>query len=251
MTDVPIVISATPTAFNADGSLDLAGTRRLFQHVAGSGVDALFVAGTTGEFPALSDGERIWIIASAVSAAGPERVIAHVGAASAYQAANLALEARAMGAQRFAAITPYYLPADPYGVRAYFEVVAAATGDLPLYAYLIPQNSGTRVTPSDLAGLVNDLGRPAPSSAFPARTSSPTCPAGSRPEPSCTPGTTTSSARSWPPAAVAWCPECRPPVRPSSPASPARWPRATATRWHGTRSWSTSPSTPSVPAWRT
>jgi 4-hydroxy-tetrahydrodipicolinate synthase len=156
--DPPLVISATPTPFEADGSLDLDGLRRLFQHLADSDVDGLFVAGTTGEFPALDDDERLAVIRCALTAAGPDRVIAHVGAASAYQAAALARTARAAGVARFAAITPYYLPASPRGVRSYFEAVHAETGDLPLYAYLIPRYSGTEVTSAALATVIDEVG---------------------------------------------------------------------------------------------
>ncbi len=71
------------------------------------------MAGTTGEFPALEDSERLSLIELALAEAGPDRVIAHVGAADARHCARLASAASARGATRLAAITPYYLRRGP------------------------------------------------------------------------------------------------------------------------------------------
>ena len=54
MSPAPVVFSAVPTLFGADGELDTGANRALYKLVAGL-VDGLFVAGTTGEFPALED----------------------------------------------------------------------------------------------------------------------------------------------------------------------------------------------------
>src|ERR1035438_204646 len=102
------VIAAVPTPFDPDGALDLASARRLFASVAGFDVEALMVAGTTGEFPALTIEERQQLFGVALDVAGPDRVMAHVGASSAYEAVALTNAACTAGATRLAAITPYY-----------------------------------------------------------------------------------------------------------------------------------------------
>jgi dihydrodipicolinate synthase/N-acetylneuraminate lyase len=150
----PLVITATPTPFLEDGALDLVSARRLFETLAGTGVDAWFVAGSTGEFPALDDDERLALYRLALEVGGPERVIAHVGAASARQAARLLWAAADAGVRRFAAITPYYLPSDAAGTDAAIAEVRAAAGDLPLYLDLIPRLTGTTVTPAEAAAIV-------------------------------------------------------------------------------------------------
>jgi len=76
---VPVVLSAVPTLFGPDGALDPDANRALYKLVAGL-VDGLFVAGTTGEFPALEDAERLSLFELALAEAGPDRVIAHIGA---------------------------------------------------------------------------------------------------------------------------------------------------------------------------
>ena len=93
----PVVFSAVPTLFGADGELDPDANRALYKLVAGL-VDGLFVAGTTGEFPALEDSERLSLFELALAEAGPDRVIAHVGAPDARHASRLAQAAAALGA---------------------------------------------------------------------------------------------------------------------------------------------------------
>ena len=149
---LPTVIAALPTPFRHTGELDRPAARDLFRAVNGT-VDGLFVAGTTGEFPALDDAERLALIEIALQEAGPDRVIAHVGAASAFQGARLATAAVSLGATRLAAITPYFLPAGRDVVREYFTHLRDAAGDAALYAYLYPDRTNTSVPPEDLAAV--------------------------------------------------------------------------------------------------
>jgi 4-hydroxy-tetrahydrodipicolinate synthase len=142
-----IVYAAVPTLFAADGSVADAANRALYAHVCDI-VDGLFVAGTTGEFPALEDAERLSLVSSALEVAGPDRVIAHIGAASARQAARLAASAVALGVRRVAAITPYYLAATPAELTDhYLRIRDAVPGDIELYGYIFAERTGVRVPP--------------------------------------------------------------------------------------------------------
>jgi len=152
-----VVLSAVPTPFAADGSLDLAGARRLFGFVAGV-VDGLFVTGTTGEFPALDDDERLALVETALSVAGPDRVIAHIGAPDAYRAARLAAAAVSIGATRIAAITPFYLAPSPAEVTSYYLRIREAAPSAGLYAYIFPERTGVTVTPSQFCELADKVG---------------------------------------------------------------------------------------------
>ena len=62
------VITAMVTPFDADGALDLEGAATVASHLAASGSDGLVVAGTTGEGPVLSDGERVELFRAVVGA---------------------------------------------------------------------------------------------------------------------------------------------------------------------------------------
>jgi 4-hydroxy-tetrahydrodipicolinate synthase len=152
----PEILSAVPTPFARDGAVDLAGAHALFTHLAAR-VDGLFVGGTTGEFPAMDASERLRLLETALAAAGPDRVVAHVGDASAYQAAFLARSAHAAGAVRLAAITPYFLSASLDGVLRYYDAVCRAAGEAEVYAYVFPDVAGTDLPPRDI-GLVADVG---------------------------------------------------------------------------------------------
>jgi 4-hydroxy-tetrahydrodipicolinate synthase len=141
-----VVFSAVPTLFSSDGEIDPGANRDLYKLVAGL-LDGLFVAGTTGEFPALDDAERLTLIELALAEAGPDRVIAHIGAPDARHSARLASAAAALGATRLAAITPFYLPVRPDELTAHFGQVRDAVPDVELYAYLFPERTGLRVPP--------------------------------------------------------------------------------------------------------
>ena len=152
-----LVLSAVPTLFSSDGEVDLDANRALYKHVDGL-LDGLLVAGTTGEFPALDDAERLSLIELALAEAGPARVIAHVGAPDARHAARLAKAAAALGATRIAAITPYYLPARPDELTAYFGEVRNAAPGADLYAYIFPERTGLRVSADVFAALASAAG---------------------------------------------------------------------------------------------
>ncbi len=158
MSSAAVVFSAVPTLFSADGELDLAANRALYACVSGQ-LNGLFVAGTTGEFPALDDAERLALFELALAQAGPERVFAHIGAPDARHSARLARQAVALGATRLAAITPYYLSARPDELAAHYSRIHDAAPDAELYAYIFPERTGLRVPPplfaqvADAAGL--------------------------------------------------------------------------------------------------
>jgi 4-hydroxy-tetrahydrodipicolinate synthase len=153
----PVVFSAVPTLFGVTGELDLDASRALYKLVAGL-VDGLFVAGTTGEFPALEDEERLALFELALAEAGPDRVIAHVGAPDARHASRLAQAAAALGARRIAAITPYYLPARPDELATHYRRIRDAAPDPELYAYIFPERTGLHVPPPLFAQLAKAAG---------------------------------------------------------------------------------------------
>ena len=148
------IVTAIPTSFHRDGSLDLEGSRSIFRYVAGSGNEGAFVLGTTGEFPAVDDAEFEALVAAALAELGGSmRVIVHVGQPSAYEAVRRVQIAKRLGATEFAALTPYYLASPEEAVYDYFAAVADAVGDGSLYVYVYPRRSGIQVSPELMARL--------------------------------------------------------------------------------------------------
>ena len=134
------------------------------------------MAGTTGEFPALEDAERLSLFELALAEAGPDRVIAHIGAPDARHASRLAQAAAALGAdahRRDHALLPARpprragrpLPAHPRrrtrsrALRLYFSRTDRAARPPPLFAQVAEAAglAGAKVSGSaaaDLAGYV-------------------------------------------------------------------------------------------------
>ena len=157
MSPAAVVFSAVPTLFGSDGEVDTGANRALYKHLAGL-LDGLFVAGTTGEFPALDEAERLSLIELALAEVGPDRVIAHVGTPDAWHSARLARAASALGATQLAAITPYYLPARPDEVCDHFRRIRDAAAGAELYAYIFPERTGLRVPPPLFAAVASAAG---------------------------------------------------------------------------------------------
>lgn len=153
----PLVIAAIPTAFHLDGSLDLVGTSAVIRHALEGGVDAVFVNGTTGEFPALTREERSSVVKAALDIAGSDQVIAHVGGSSAWEAVRFTRDAVEHGATALAAITPYFLPASDTAVHDYFGAIRGAATNADLYAYLFPDRTAVHVSADETARLVSDF----------------------------------------------------------------------------------------------
>jgi 4-hydroxy-tetrahydrodipicolinate synthase len=151
------VLAATPSLFTATGELDDAANAALFEYLA-TQVDGVFVAGTTGEFPALDRAERLRLAELALAALGPDRVVVHVGAASTRESLALTKAAVDLGARRLAALTPYYLPADPPSVCAHFAAIVEAAGGAAVYGYLFPERSGIDLTPAQYAWVLAESG---------------------------------------------------------------------------------------------
>jgi 4-hydroxy-tetrahydrodipicolinate synthase len=142
-----VIFSAVPTLFGDDGEVDRDANRALYKLVGGL-VDGLFVAGTTGEFPALDDAERLSLFELALDEAGPDRVIAHIGAPDARHSGQLAKAAAALGVTRVAAITPYYLPARPGELITHYCRIRDAAPDPECYAYFFSERTSLPVSPS-------------------------------------------------------------------------------------------------------
>lgn len=148
------ILTAVPTAFHRDGTLDIEGSRAIFRFVADSGNEGAFVLGTTGEFPAVDAGEFAAIVEAALAELKARmRVVVHVGRPSTFEAVRLTRIARELGAVEFAALTPYYLKATDDSIFEYYRAVSDAVGDGRLYVYIYPARSGNPVSPELLVRL--------------------------------------------------------------------------------------------------
>jgi 4-hydroxy-tetrahydrodipicolinate synthase len=144
---------ALVTLFDDRGEIDPGGTADLAARLVEEGVQAVVVAGTTGEAPALSSGERVELIAAVRRRVeGEAPVIAGTGAASARQAVTLTRQARDAGADAFLVLSPPRSD-DP---REYYREVRGAAGDRPVLAYHFPRVSAPGIPVELLSELAVD-----------------------------------------------------------------------------------------------
>lgn len=151
----PLVVAALPTPFDEDEELAVGPAELLATYLIGSGCDAVFVGGTTGEFPALTVDERVRLVAAVANAVGPERVVAHVGAACAREAERLAARAVDVGVYDIAAASPYFLPAGTQRHIEYYARVATAAEGARLWLYVFPERTGNVLEDEVLARVLD------------------------------------------------------------------------------------------------
>jgi 4-hydroxy-tetrahydrodipicolinate synthase len=144
------VLTAAPVPFAEDGSLLMdtyeAMLARVRPHAHG-----VFVNGTTAEFPALDDLERVDLLKASVAVFGADKVVAHIGGPSLRQVLRHAEAAADLGITRLAALTPYYLPCDFAQVHDFYAAVTHAFPEASTFVYLFPERTGIDVSPEELA----------------------------------------------------------------------------------------------------
>jgi 4-hydroxy-tetrahydrodipicolinate synthase len=147
------VLTAIVTPFRDDSSIDFDAFQSLARHLLDNGSDGIVVAGTTGESPTLTDGERGDLLRAAVEAAGGTgTVIAGTGTNSTAHSVHLSEEASDIGVDALLVVTPYYNKPPQRGIVAHFETIARAT-DLPIVVYNIPGRVVINIEPETISEL--------------------------------------------------------------------------------------------------
>jgi 4-hydroxy-tetrahydrodipicolinate synthase len=149
MTETPAprgIIPALVTPFDTDEALDLDALERVVDRVLSAGVHGLFVAGSQGEFWALSADEHREVISSVVkAAAGSVPVFAGASAITTRDAVALARAAESAGADAVTVLPPFFVKPSERELEHHFESIAAAV-DLPLILYNQPQRTGLHLS---------------------------------------------------------------------------------------------------------
>ncbi|ODT66866.1 MAG: hypothetical protein ABS75_25100 [Pelagibacterium sp. SCN 63-23] len=157
----PIILTAIPVAFGADGEVSLEANTAILRKCAQSGVDGAFVIGTTGEFPSLNMDERRALTRLSLDVLKDKRVVVHVGASSLYEVERLIAQARAEGAREVAAITPYFLPSTDDALKHFYGRISEISDGLGVFVYIFTARTGVTVSPelmAELARLPNIIG---------------------------------------------------------------------------------------------
>jgi len=137
--------SASPTPFLADGSLDVVSLGRVVEQHLRLGVTGLFLAGTCGEGPLMTNGQRVELVCHAKRLAGPRlHIAAQVSDTSAARVCDNISRVQDAGADSVV-VAPPWIPGfcKRDFVRRYFlEAIASAQVPVGIYILKTPADSG-------------------------------------------------------------------------------------------------------------
>ncbi len=146
---VPIVTPLTPQE-----SVDVTSLRRLVNYLIDNGIHGIWAAGTTGEFGALSNDQRLLAIETVVDEArGRIPVVANISAAGTRAVIEIASALQQSGVDGIAATPPYYY--DQQELLAHYRSVHEASS-IPLWVYNIPSTVKLTVEAETIARLAGE-----------------------------------------------------------------------------------------------
>ena len=145
--------TALITPFDKSGHIDYGRFAELIEFQIEAGINALVVAGTTGEASTFGDDEHRDAISFVVKqTAGRVPVVAGAGSNDTAYAIGLVEHACDAGADAVLLVTPYYNKTTQNGlVRMYTEIADASTA--PVILYNVPSRTGMNIEPETYLAL--------------------------------------------------------------------------------------------------
>ena len=138
------VCTALITPFE-NGDINFPMLEKLLQRQICAGVDAIVLAGTTGEAPTLSDQEKMELFRFSKDYVGKTcKIIAGTGTNSTAHTIALSRAAEACGADALLVVTPYYNKATPDGLYKHYLSVAMSV-NIPVIIYNVPSRTGVDI----------------------------------------------------------------------------------------------------------
>ncbi len=139
-----------------DGRIDFTSFGALIDEQIENGIDALVVAGTTGEASCLTDGEKLSLFEFAISRAkGKVPIIAGTGCSDSERTAAMCQAACEIGCDALLIVTPYYNRATPNGLYEHYRLCAKRSSK-PIIAYNVPARTGVNIPVDVLKKLSNE-----------------------------------------------------------------------------------------------
>ncbi len=152
------VFVALVTPMKANGDIDFRNLGKQVDAMVAAGIHGLIPLGSTGEFYAMTAGERRAVIQATIEAAdGRLPVVAGANASSTRDVIAFSREAEQLGCDGVMLAAPYYSLPTPEELFAHFSAVNAAIG-IPIMLYNYPGRTGVDMSPEfigRLAGLSN------------------------------------------------------------------------------------------------
>lgn len=153
-------IPAIVTPFKKNGDLDLPALEKLVDYQLKGGVDAIVVAGSTGEAATLNDEEYVTVLKTVVKKVSANKrrvpVIAGAGSNDTKKAIHFSLLAKSAGADALLHVTPYYNKPTPNGLVQHYKEIAKAV-DMPIIIYNVPGRTGSNVSPQIIVRIAREV----------------------------------------------------------------------------------------------
>lgn len=145
------VVPAMATPFTTDYRVDEPRVRALVDDYISAGVHGLSVAGSQGEFFALSQDEHVRLLEASMKAIdGRVPLYAGTGAVTTRDAIRVTQAAEAMGADLALVITPYFAQPSQDELVEHYTAVARSVR-IPVMLYNNPPRTSVNVLPTTLA----------------------------------------------------------------------------------------------------
>ena len=128
-----------------DGAVNYPLLEQLLRRQVEAGIEAVVIAGTTGESPTLTDDEKLELFSRAKEYVGGAcKIIAGTGSNSTVHTISLSMAAEKCGVDGLLVVTPYYNKATPEGLFAHFASVAHSVS-IPIILYNVPSRTGVDI----------------------------------------------------------------------------------------------------------
>ena len=144
----PIFLGAATALITpfSGGSIDFNALGELIEYQLKNSIDALVVAGTTGEASTLNEEEYKSLVRFSVEKiSGRVPVIVGTGSNDTAKAQKLTKIATELGADACLTVTPYYNKATPRGLVESYKAIASCT-DLPIILYNVPTRTCVNIS---------------------------------------------------------------------------------------------------------
>ncbi|NMP22271.1 dihydrodipicolinate synthase family protein [Sulfobacillus harzensis] len=160
MRDLSGIICPMLTPTTKEGEIAVEGVTQLVRYILDSGCQGVMIAGTTGEFPYLSDDQWRILVQVAVSEVGRTATTVVNVSHNSLPSVRMRMEwASNVGADYIASVVPGYFPLTDEEVIRYYATLARES-PLPVIVYNIPQRTGvdTRSVMKELSQTENIIG---------------------------------------------------------------------------------------------
>jgi 4-hydroxy-tetrahydrodipicolinate synthase len=150
-------IPAIVTPFLKNGDLDVPALEKFVDYQLAGGIDAIVVAGSTGEAATLTDEEYVLAIETVVNKVSKKiPVIAGAGSNDTRKAIHFSTLAKSAGADALLHVTPYYNKPTTNGLVLHFKAIADAV-HMPIILYNVPGRTGSNVSPATIVKIAREV----------------------------------------------------------------------------------------------